>query len=357
MSPDLDPYRVLGLPVGATPRQIRRRYRKLARRHHPDVAADPREAHERFVRIQQAYEILRDPQRRAQWEQKLTGARITVEPVGLRITYREELLARARAALRTGALRRARDLCAEAIELNPVDPEAYRLLGEIFLSPGKAELGEEMLAEARRLEQDRAAEPAPRGPRPPPSAADRRKPFVWVPEPVRVRRSILFGGAAAVAVCLVLMYADAHSELGGASRLPSVAFLAFALAAAFVTGAAGGASGLLGRPDELLGWRAEVRSGKEGTRLGLITVVASIFVHPALGLLIYLAASLLTQESNVGVLEFFGGCFGLTGLCWLVSSHHDSWQFFIPGANLVFLAAGIGWAVGSVFSPAEWWRE
>ncbi|GLV56215.1 hypothetical protein KDH_30570 [Dictyobacter sp. S3.2.2.5] len=45
---------VLGLPANATPEQIKRRYRKLAKRHHPDCGGDPKE----MQRIIAAYEYL-----------------------------------------------------------------------------------------------------------------------------------------------------------------------------------------------------------------------------------------------------------------------------------------------------------
>lgn len=45
---------VLGLPANATPEQIKRRYRKLAKRHHPDCGGDPKD----MQRIIAAYEYL-----------------------------------------------------------------------------------------------------------------------------------------------------------------------------------------------------------------------------------------------------------------------------------------------------------
>ena len=354
MSSEPDPYQILGLPIGAGPRQIRRRYRELARRHHPDVAANPQEAHDRFVRLQQAYETLSDPAQREAWERRLTGAAPTIETRPPSGTYRDQLLRQAREALRAGALKRARDLCAEALELNPLDADSYRLMGEIYLTAGRVELGQELLEEARRLEEDDGAEARRRaatpGPRP---EAGRHRPFVWVPEPVRLRRSVLFGGAAAVVVCLLLMYVNAMAAAG---RL-TLEFAALGLAAAFVSGLAGGASGLLGHADQLLAWRSSVGAGQATTPLGLVTVVAAVFLHPGLGVLIYAIGSLVTEEPALPVLKFFLICFALSAACWLVSARQDWWGFVWPGGNLVFLSACLGWAAGSIFSPAEWWRQ
>ncbi len=63
-----DPYRVLGLPADASTATIKRRWRELARQHHPDRATDPEEARRltaQMARINAAYDILRDPVRRA----------------------------------------------------------------------------------------------------------------------------------------------------------------------------------------------------------------------------------------------------------------------------------------------------
>jgi molecular chaperone DnaJ len=50
---------VLGLPPTATPQQIKRRYRSLAKRYHPDMGGDPRQ----MQRLIAAYEVLmKEPQ-------------------------------------------------------------------------------------------------------------------------------------------------------------------------------------------------------------------------------------------------------------------------------------------------------
>ena len=59
-----DPYKVLQVDSEAEDEVIEAAYRRLARKYHPDVSPDP-ESQERMVRINQAWELLRDPQRRA----------------------------------------------------------------------------------------------------------------------------------------------------------------------------------------------------------------------------------------------------------------------------------------------------
>ena len=63
-----DFYDVLGVPRGATADQIKKAYRQLARKYHPDTAgADPAAA-ESFKEVQEAYESLSDPQKRQDYD-------------------------------------------------------------------------------------------------------------------------------------------------------------------------------------------------------------------------------------------------------------------------------------------------
>ena len=59
---------VLGLPHGATESDIKRAYRRLARRFHPDINPGDRMAEARFRQILEAYETLIDPDRRSRYD-------------------------------------------------------------------------------------------------------------------------------------------------------------------------------------------------------------------------------------------------------------------------------------------------
>jgi len=66
--PTKDYYDILGVGRDATGDEIKRAYRKLAREHHPDVAHDKSRAEHYFKEINEAYEVLSDPGKRAQYD-------------------------------------------------------------------------------------------------------------------------------------------------------------------------------------------------------------------------------------------------------------------------------------------------
>jgi molecular chaperone DnaJ len=63
-----DYYQVLGIARGADENEIKRAYRLLARKHHPDVNSDKVAAEHKFKQINEAYEVLSDPQKRANYD-------------------------------------------------------------------------------------------------------------------------------------------------------------------------------------------------------------------------------------------------------------------------------------------------
>jgi molecular chaperone DnaJ len=63
-----DLYKVLGVEKKASPEEIKKAYRKLARRYHPDRNPDDAKAEERFKEVQGAYDVLSDPDKRKQYD-------------------------------------------------------------------------------------------------------------------------------------------------------------------------------------------------------------------------------------------------------------------------------------------------
>lgn len=69
----MNPYKVLEVSTNATYEEIRKSYRKLARKYHPDSNPGDKSAEEKFKQINDAYTILGDEEKRAEYDAKEAG--------------------------------------------------------------------------------------------------------------------------------------------------------------------------------------------------------------------------------------------------------------------------------------------
>ncbi len=340
---DFDPYRVLGVPVGASKQQIRRQYRRLVRRLHPDLRRDDPEAHEEMVRLNRAYQILMDDRLRAEWD-----TRAAEELLGpLRPTQTaEQALSRAERLLEAGRLDEAKLACADALDADPRCAEAYALLGRIYMREGQQQLAREMFRQAERLvgRAPAAAGQAagPGRPRVRVTAAPRE---IWVPEPVRVRWHVAILAAAAASAIVAFGLRGVEPGLG---RL-----LAVLGGACFVMAAGLAASGVIEPADAVLDEPVWGTYGR-GAPLWLVMLVAgAAWGH--LALIFYAVVGYLGECLRPSAGIFFLATYALAALAMALAP--SAWRvIWLLGVNGAVVGGILGWMAGSMFSPHEWWR-
>ncbi len=339
-----DPYRTLGLPIGATPEEIRRRFRTLARKLHPDVRVGDARAHAQFVEVKRAYETLMDDSTRARIETELIDG---LDPSFSVVEDFEATLEQARAHALAGHRAEAKALCAELLRARPMDPDVFELLAQVYQAEGNHELEKRMREELVRIRGPRRAEPSASARRAAQGFDAQRD--VWTGEPAAKRWWLAAVGLATVLGCVVWIAGDTG---GPALSAFSSAEILAAAASGLVGIALLAAAGVLGSFDLHLGAPVSGR-GDEAIPMWLYLIVAGM-VSSALALIFYVVFAICEQGFSKHVLGLFA--FVAATAAAMALAHGGDWLLtMLVGSNVILVSALVGWAIGSMFRPGNWW--
>lgn len=366
-------YTLLGLSPKATPEEIKRRYRKLVRRYHPDVRPDKEVAHQQFVQLVEAYQTLSDPQRRRAYDAALQhlahpspqrAARAPAPPVRPRTptapqsawkSQIEALLSMAERSLARQEYAAAIENCQKIVALDPRHARAHALWGDACLERGEFDqailrysfavqfdphsiLYQEKLQQAVREEQIAESRQRKQAGRPFPSSPRPRRAIPGRP----CLNAVLVLAALSLIVWALKQPGPALSER---IAIPLHGALS-ALGLGFLTGMLLAFNGWLGSFDEELIYATVQDRPGGGAPVGLFLCIASL-VWVYFGLVVYFVVALLNEYLSRSILIAFGVTFLIVGMAALLAP--QAWKpILLYGGNFVFIAVILGWLGGNV---------
>ncbi|MCX8053165.1 MAG: DnaJ domain-containing protein [Armatimonadetes bacterium] len=358
-------YEILGLPRDATPAQIRRRYKQLVRRYHPDVAADKETAHRLFLQIKEAYESLSDPVRRKAYDATLAmgqsrstrGSSQTFATSGStrqRDVSVEKHIRDARWAFIQRRFNEAVNHCREALDIDPRASDAYAILGDISRVRGRTNMAIKYYSYA--LQYNPADQDSERklnkliGKRV--MTTPRKATKIRSAQATAIAINFIWWGIAAFLLLLIwvnpgkpipwLRYYIPQIEHWSWNLVGSLAM------ASAVVGMLLSINGLVRHPDEELVF--ETSAGWAVVPTGIILLVGSGFFFWGAALF-YLAAGFAQNSLSRSVLIVFAAVTIIVAIASVLYVPEASREVLLFGGNVSFLSMLFGWYVGSLFKP------
>lgn len=404
-------YELLGVTPDAQAQQIKQRFRELARTYHPDVNPGRPECHELFLRINEAYEVLSDPMRRARYDLDLrqkerrtadvqggaygsapiytrpsasgNGARPGTGPTASaktgagpaasprtekeqkerdrKLKEKARLLEDSQQSFRRGHLREAERLAREVLEIGRSGP-AYELLGDVYSRQGKVAEAVEYYTLAAQLipanglimaKLNRAAARL--------SGSESAYDLGWSrtgdPGGGKSEKRVIyqlmctFFGTALMVLLLFWPGAQGDPTLG----IPFVghwtlSFLFRMFLCGLAVGGTLSVAGWVRPPDQELLYPS-VRLPFVSVPLGLVLAVAGALFLPA-ALVLYLVLGFFQRLVTRSVMVAFTLCFALTILFMFNSPAEAPIETLFFGGNALFVSLLCGWFLGDLFRPS-----
>jgi curved DNA-binding protein CbpA len=356
-------YEVLGLPRSATLVQIKRRYRELVRKYHPDVAQDKEMAHRLFIQLTEAYDTLADPDLRRSYDQELEAkerppsathssnsqSASSSHPNGSVLEHLRD------AQLAYVAKRYAEAIshCRMVLQLDPRNARAHVVMGDIYKTQGKTDRAISHYSMALQYNPaDRQTEKKLMGL----MEKERSHQPVFEDLPTDPRRRATANAVAWAFVFFILMLISIFPGTPIPwlrTYIPQVAKWSWNLvfmmgAASLAVGVILSVNGLVRHADDELVFDTSA-AGWVMVPTGFILLVGSgFFFIGAAGL--YLLIGFLQGSISRSVLIAMAAT---VGVVLFAAMNYDAarMQVLLFGGNVAFISLLLGWYIGSMFKP------
>lgn len=360
-------YEILGLPRDATLVQIKRRYKQLVRKYHPDVARDKQTAHRLFIQITEAYEALTDPTRRRAYDATLDmersrpsaqssastgsgGAHAQATPISKHLKDAQWAFIQRRFS-------EAANHCKEAIRIDERNAKAHAILGDIYRAQGKVDSAIKAYSYAVQYNpSDRETQTKLMNLVGRRFRAQTRQQPVPVDQVRLARMNMIWWGAAFFLIMLIGVYpGEPISWL--AVNIPQVSrwswnLIGLMAAASAVIGILLALNGLVKHPDDELVFESS-GSNWAVVPAGLILLIGSGFFFAGAALF-YIVVGLIQSSLSKSVMTTFA-CVVVVVLLSALVYDPSAWeQVLLFGGNISFLPMCIGWYIGSMLKPLNY---
>lgn len=353
-------YEVLGLPKDATLVQIKRRYRELARKYHPDVARDKELAHRLFIQISEAYDTLSDPDRRKAYDLGLqsdyistTGRSTTAGSSSPPASTVIEFLRNAQLAFVKKQYSETLTNCKSALKVEPRNAHAYAIMGDVYRMQGKTEHAIDAFSMALQFN--------------PKDQESQRKLMKLIEKQSRTREArrqvrehrernvkinMVWWGIAFFLIMLIGVYpGEPVPVLQKYTPMEHWSWNLVGLmgGAALIVGVLLSINGLVRHPDEELTF--DTSDGWLMVPTGFILLIGSGFLFLGAALF-YLIIGLIQWNISKSIMIAFAATVGVVLLSAL-NYPQGRMEVVMFGGNVSFISLMIGWYIGSMFKPFD----
>lgn len=359
-------YEILGLPRSASLGQIKRRYRELVRKYHPDVATDKVTAHRLFIQITQAYEALRDPVTRRAYDESLdqeirrTASATSPSATSAAASSSDnrtvaQLIKDAQWSFIQKRLHEATSLCKEALNRDPRNARAHVILGDVYRAQGKMNSATRAYSYALQYNpHDRETEKkltSLLGKQIKAEAPRHREPVSGTTS--FALQNMIGWGVVFLLIMLINVYPG--EPIPWLKRyIPPVDMWSWNLvglmaAASAVVGVLLSINNLVNHPDEEL-----VFDGSDGNwavvPTGLLLLIGSGFFFVGAALF-YILVGAIQSSLSKSLMAVFACVAGVVVLASLMYDPQARNQVLLFGGNIGFLSMLVGWYVGASLKP------